>query len=195
MSRITVVLTLFVLLAMAQAGWAVTLQSDWYVKIQGVNVYTYGRYGPELTTGGYFYETPPGQYGPFAVADPYGMNFARWISVPAAASSVTAADSLTIPVYIPLAEGTALASIGAAFETNYDPNVMNIQLWHTTQAGVSALLWTQSVGGRQYPDYVWAYDTPLDGYYSFTVAIVPEPSALLSLALGFASVVYWRKRR
>ena len=76
MNRLKVVLAVLVLLILCQAAaysaTAATLDSTWYVKVTGVDIWKYvwdptnHYYFQQGMGSGYFY-TPPGKYGPFQV--------------------------------------------------------------------------------------------------------------------------------
>lgn len=192
------ILAVIGLLGLAQIGQAANLPAGWYANIRSVDVYTYDSEGiSHLTTGGYFYDNPTGDYAPFHVGGPLVRLYdERDVSVPTSVCGATPEQSLYLPLYIPLYRGTWIAGISATTETNYDPARMNLQLWHTTSAGMTTRLWTQSVGGQQYGGVTFAEDEFLDGTYFFKVAIVPEPPSLLALTLGFlVTAIRFRRLR
>jgi hypothetical protein len=182
--------------ALSGIGHAADLQAGWYANIEHVDIWIYQGGVPVPVDNAYFYQTSPGPHDPFLVTGGSpSRDYRRYVSVPIATPNAQPEQSLVMPLYIGLPQGTRLAYLAATWQTYYSPGQMNLQLWHTTQAGVSTMLWTQSLEGHQGDGISFAYDTALDGYYSFRVAIVPEPSAALVLVLGAASVFCWRRRQ
>ncbi len=163
MSRITVVLAVFVLLAMAQAGQAATLEEGWFAYVRAADAYVYGLSGPELITGGYFYSTPTGQSGPFSISSPLQVDWQRYVAIPSSVHGIGSDDSLIMPLYLGLSQGTLLAGISLSWQTDYDPSQMRLEFWRTRNDGSQELLWTQSQGGPQSGGGGVAFDTYIEG--------------------------------
>ncbi len=195
MSRITVVLAVFVLLVLAQAGQAATLQEGWYVNLWTPAIFIYGEYGPTLIGDGYFYNTSAGRYDPFQIADPYGNRLKPEISVPETTTGVTPQQSLTIPFSTGLTDGTQIAYFSLAGGTMYSPDSMYLGLYRLCDDGTTETLWTQQQAGHTSIAGHVAYDIVAGGQFYFKLNVVPEPSAVLSLAVGCASLLGMMKRR
>lgn len=197
MKKLAVILAVVSLLVLAQASQAVDLKAGWYANIRGVNIYTYDIHDqPQLVGGGYFYQTPLGQYGPFVVTDgPYHEAFGRYISVPTDVTNVGPNQNLTVPLMMGLSAGTKIAFLELSWQTNYDPTQMYLDLWHTRQDGTSELLWSQKQPGAHGDADYTAYDTIIEGPFYFRVNVVPEPSCAAGLVFGMLALVPLAKIR
>ena len=195
MRKAVVFPAVLLLLIVPVIGHAADLQAGWYVKIQGVNVYTYDYQGrPQLTAGGYFYSTPTGTSGPFLVTDPSHFNDARWVSVPTAAYGVGTAASLTMPLSIALGQGTGIAYLSISCVTNCDPTQIYLGLYRTRYDGTTETLWSQLDDPHGFSGDV-AHDTVVEGPFYFKLNAVPEPSSLVSLILGCGCLTRLLRRR
>jgi len=202
MKKTSVISAVLLLLTLAQVGQAADLQAGWYAKISGVQVYVPGTSGfpdygnPQLLTDGYFYSTPPGQYGPFQVdGGTPQRDYRRNVSVLANAYGVGSVESLVIPLWTGLAIGDRIAFLEVAWATNYDSSQMRLQLWRTAFGGADELVWAQSLSGQRGGSDGVAYDTVVGGAYYFKVDVVPEPSSIACLAAALASTFAAMKRR
>jgi len=197
MKKLSVISAVLLLLILAQVGQAADLQAGWYANVYAVEVYTYGYQGmPQLTTGAYFYSTPPGQYGPFKVwgGNPQ-VDFERDVSVPSSALNLGADQSLVLPLTIPLSNGTRIAYLSFAWQTDYDGSQMYIDLWRTRASGATEQVWAQRQSGLQFNTTHVAFDATLDGPYYFKVNVVPEPPTVMPILLGIAGLALARRRR
>jgi len=191
MNRLNVVLAVIVLLILSHACHAADLQAGWYVKIQGIDLYTYDpnwQY-PNLQTGGYFYDTPSGQYGPFDVnGGTPSRDYRRYIFVLADAYGASSSDSLMLPVSFGTTSGELIAYFSMGVETNYDSACMYLDLWRTRTDGTQELLWTQQSSGSSLWSGHLANDIVAEGPFFFKLNVVPEPSSLIAVVLGFGIV-------
>jgi len=200
MKKLSVISAVLLLLTLPQVGHAADLQAGWYAKINSLYAFTKGSGGPPVLNEGEFYQTPPGDYGPFRVSDLVGtthVNFARFVSIPTAASGVGSEQSLTMPVTIAgLAQGTAVQYLEIAWATNYDATQTFLGLYDAHSDGTAECLWTQKASGIQGSGGLFlAYNTTFDGYYYFAVNVVPEPSGAVCVLFGCAPILYFAKRR
>ena len=197
MKKAVVFLVVLLLLIVPVIGQAADLQAGWYANIYTVDVYTYNYQGmPQLTTGGYFYSTPPGQYGPYNVwgGNPQ-VDFERDVSVPSNALNVGGDQSLVLPLTIPLSNGTRIAYLSFAWQTDYDGSQMYLDLWRTRANGSAEQIWTQRQSGLQFNTTHVAFDATLDGPYYFKVNVVPEPPTVMPILLGIVGLALARRRR
>jgi len=196
MKRLALILVIAGLVCLAQAGQAATLQADWYAKVNMLYVFTYGDYGPQLHAEGYFYQTPPGQYGPFLVTDgPCHEAYARYVSVPTDVSGVGQGSSLTLPVSIGMSTCDPIAYVYFSWATRYDPSQMHLDLWRTRADGTDECLWSQLQSGVRGGEAYVAYDSLLEGPYYFRVSVVPEPSSVACLAVALISMLGLMRKR
>ena len=176
---------LLLLMVVPMVGQAADLQAGWYAKIITVNVYGYDYQGmPSLIGGGYFYNSPTGQYGPFHVGGPQARIYdERDISVPSSVANVGADQSLVLPLSIGMSVGSQIAYISISWATCYQADSMCLALWRQRSSGTDSLVWQQSLSGTQGNTTHVAYNTVLEGPYYFKVDVVPEPSAFACLAV------------
>jgi hypothetical protein len=193
MKRLAIVSAVLCLLALGQVVQAADLQTGWYAKIQSIDVFIPGDpiwLGPQLVASGYFYQTPPGQYGLFQVdgGTPNRDN-QRYVYVNEDAYGIGLNDSLALPLSFGLTQGTQIAFLSIAWATNYDPAQMQLQLWQNHSNGSSEMLWSQKQGGVKGNSENAAFNTILDGTYYFKVSVVPEPSSATCLVAAFGCLL------
>lgn len=175
---------------------AADLQAGWYANISHVQVYTYDPiwHLPQLR-----FNAPllvePGQYGPLAVTDgPYHTDYTRYVSVATDAYGVRPSESLVIPLQMSWLGDQTIAFLALGGQTNYNSNAMRLEFWHESTDGTQRLVWSQPESG---PQHVFGpeveHDVPLAGSYYFKVAVVPEPSGIISLACGVAALGWYRR--
>lgn len=199
MKKLSAVL-LFVCLAtlmLAIRAPAVTLEQGWYANVSTVQVFGYDDEGrPVGRAGGYFYDTPPGQYGPFMVTNgPYHSYSERDVSVPAQVSAGSA-DSLTMIPSFGMTIGERIAWVEFAWETDYIAGQMRLELWRTRYSGAQELVWAQQLSNHHYSFATVLNDSEVEGPLFFKVAVIPEPSSFISVITGLAFFVSaWRIRR
>lgn len=98
-------------LVLAIPAPAADLQAGWYAKVPTVSIWQYDDQGRLfLRADGYFYDTPPGQYGPFLVTDgPYHASYWREAHVPTNAYGVGPTASLIMPLSFGMTIGEPIA--------------------------------------------------------------------------------------
>lgn len=198
MKKLAFVLAVILLAALSQVSHAADLEAGWYANILEVGVYTYypenSGYSGTYFSGDAIFLTDPGQYGPFTVTDgPNHVGYARHISVPTEANGVTSDQSLILPIGVDLSSPVAYFNIEC--NTNYDPNIMHLNLWHQYPGYSRCLVWSQTQGG---PTYFYGPTTETEYYggsFFFEVAVVPEPTAALSLLCGLSVLGYYGRRK
>jgi len=196
MKKLSVISGVLLLLTLAQVGQAADLQAGWYANIDHIYVYVAGQYGPDLLGAAQFLTTP-GQYDPFLVTDgAFHRSYTRYASVPANFYGAQPQQSLVLPFDLGLAQGAGIAYLYIASETNYDSHNLDLQVWQRSTDGSLTQLWSQPLSGHIYGVGDFAYDATVNGSYFVKIAIVPEPSSLLSVVMGLlASVACCRRRR
>ncbi len=186
MKTLAVPLAIMSLLSLAQASRAADLSAEWYANIQFVSIYVYDSGAPHLLGGGDLSLTPPGSHGPFYVTEgPYELDDARYVSVPVAVS-VKPDQSLVMPLCLGLPVGSRIAYLSMAWQTNYNPSSMYLDLVGVHTDGYEEIIWSQMLPGRRAGSEHIANDSTILGSYYFRVKVVPEPSGLVALAMGSA---------
>lgn len=183
-------------LVLAIPAPAATLQEGWYANVAGLWVYQYDQWGyPFIRSAGSFYNTPPGQYGPFQVTDgTYHSSGERYVSVPAQVSAGPS-DTLAIPVSFGMTLGEQIAYMQISWGTNYDPSQMRLQLWRQRYDGSDQLVWSELGSGVQGGAEYIHYGNIFEGDYYFEVEVVPEPQAIGYMLLAFFPAMLGLKRR
>lgn len=198
MKKMLLAVTILVLASLAMPAHAADLQAGWYVKVSSVYIDQYDQQGNLfIREQGFFYSTPPGQYGPFQVTDgTYHNPGERYVSVPATVSAGTG-DSLVMPLSFGMTLGEPIAYLSFGWETNYDPSHMRLEFWRENYyTSVQELLWAQSLSGYRYGGAAALTNATYDSRYFVKVAVMPEPSSFMVLAagVGLLSGVLWRRR-
>jgi hypothetical protein len=193
-----VVLPLLILLSLALSGSlsAADLQEGWYANTWGVHVYEYDDQGRSfLRALGYFYTTPPGQYGPFLVTGGSDdREYKRYVSVPAQAIAEPS-DTLTMRIDFGMTIGESVAWIELPWATNYDSTQMRYSLWRDRYGDAQELVWSQPISGMQNGYVYVGQDTVYEGAYYLKVEVVPEPQAGCSLLVMIPVMLGLRRRR
>lgn len=192
-----ILLSIGILLPVGSAQ-AADLQAGWYAYIDAVHVYSYDDLGQLLLVGGaQFYDTPPGQYGPFTVTDgQYHSWYQRSISVPSSVYGVGSDQSLILPMLLPLSVGQEIAFLEIGIGTNYDSSQMYLQMWRQhLEGGPDELIWERKQSGIGGFSGNIAYDTVYTGPYYFKVNVVPEPSSFIGLLVVAVPVLHIARRR
>ena len=160
-------------LLVAASTRSATLEEGSYASVSHVAVYQYFDWGETLRATGYFYNTPPGHYGPFSVSDgQYHSYTERSASVPMRTFSEPS-DSLIMPVSFGMTVGEPIAYMQIGWATDYDPIQMRLEFWRTRSNGQQELVWFQPKGGPKYGSVGVLYDTNLEGLCFFKVAVAP----------------------
>lgn len=181
MKKVILTIAVVSLLALAQVCWAADLQAGWYSNIRSVNIFVNTPYGPDLLGQAHFYETPPGQYGPFLVTG--GAVFPdneRNVSVPES-TDAWHNQSLIMPLHFGLDTGYQISYLEVSWQTNYDPAHMYLDLRRKRSDGTEELLWAQMSAGPVSGVTDVAFNNYIEGPYYFRVNTLPEPSSALAL--------------
>ena len=176
---------------------AATLQAGWYANTWGVHVYEYDDQGRSfLRALGYFYSTPPGQYGPFLVTGgPDDRQYERFVSVPAQAIA-DPSDTLAMRIDFGMTIGESVAWIELPWATKYDSTQMQYSLWRDRYGGTQELVWSQPLGGTQNGYAYVSYDTVYEGAYYLKVEVVPEAQVIgYMLVAAFPMILGLKRRR
>lgn len=198
MKKMLLTITILVLASIAVPIHAADLQAGSYVTVHAVHIWQFSGGEPYVRAGGWF-NTAPGQYGPFNVTDgPYHARSERDVTVPLQVSGAGPSDSLELPMGFGMTIGEPVAWIDFSWETDYDANQMYLELWRYRYAGNAERIWSQQLSGRHY-EYTthMLYLSEFEGNLFFKVNVLPEPSSLAVLAAGLAAsgLAFWRRRR
>ncbi|HET6456697.1 MAG TPA: PEP-CTERM sorting domain-containing protein [Armatimonadota bacterium] len=176
---------------------AADLQEGWYVRVSSVHIWQYDQLNdPFIRDEGDFYDTPPGQYGPFQVSDgTYHSTIDRWVSVPSAISAGPG-DSLVMPLTFGMTLGEPIAYLGFYWETNYDPSQMRLEFWQENYyTSVQELLWAQTLSSYRYGGATPLTDATYEGQFFVKIAVIPEPSSMIIFSAGLGILSALRRRR
>lgn len=199
MRKLSVFLLFAVLVSLVLAipAPAANLQAGWYVRVSSVHIWQYDQLNsPFIRDEGNFYDTPPGQYGPFQVSDgTYHSPIDRWVSVPATVSAGPG-DSLIMPLTFGMTLGEPIAYLSFYWETNYDPSQMRLEFWRQNYyTSVQELLWAQTLSGYRYGGATALTNATYDSQYFVKVAVIPEPSSMIIFSAGLGILLALRRRR
>jgi hypothetical protein len=200
MKSLRVFCPLLILLSLALSGPApaADLEAGWYAWPFSVQVIADDGSGcPYLRASGWF-TTPPGTHGLFTVAGgPYGDTGWRKATVTSNAYGAGPADSLLLPMGFGMTIGERFMYISISWGTDYNASQMQLELWRNRYGGTSERIWTQSLSGTQSGMTDLLYGGEFEGTFFYKVAVVPEPSAVLSLGcLATLTIVQlWRRRK
>ncbi len=147
------------------------------------------------------FSTPVGTYGPFQVTDPgaeatpYPVpNISRIVTVPDA-TEAGGTDSFTLPFTMGYVQpGYEWASVQFNWQTDYDASQMYVSLWDNPSGGSPVCMWSQTLSGAQASTPTLDLSA-IDFNYYFLVTVVPEPSALLCLAVALTAAAGFAARR
>ncbi len=199
MKKITVVLAVLLLLALAQMGQAADLQAGWYVKFGQIALLGAIPQPPYYTAIDWNFTVTPGTYGPFEVTTDTAQ-WAEWpvtISVPTTQTGVAAGTSVYLYGQPEVPMSFIADRLDIVYETNYDSSQMIAQLYVQHASGQTDLLWTEPRSGHHWGNVnvlgLWQYIQPTDTLY-FKVVAVPEPSQFLALLTPAVCVLLMKRR-
>lgn len=200
MKRIVVFLVLVLLVSLPGAGQASDLQAGSYANI--VSTVAFYRdpnappYAQQLYPAwGEFRDVELWQNESFSVTHgPNNDDGSVYVSL---ATGTASAQSLAMPVWLPLWSGAYVDHISVRWQSNYDPSEMYLELRRSRDDGGSDLLWSQTQGGTAFGDTdigIGTLSTGSQPYY-FVLNVVPEPTGLALLLPGACLFAYRIKRR
>ena len=198
MKKITVVLAVLLLLALAQMGQAADLQAGWYIKLGGVGLFGAIPQSPYYTGTDWNFTTELGTYGPFEVTSPDPVWAERMVSVPVSVTGVSAGTSVYLwgqpidPVYYPVDD------VSFHWETNCDKSVVQLELLMYSPSSGYTKLWSYSQSPYTSDAsnvLTFPQKIPVGYVPVFRVSVVPEPNGLLALLTGAGLMVGFLRRR